>query len=102
MAQVAEEEAPTQGRHTSRDPGPDLPKPGRSSQTQAGKSDIGERIDLAPDVAWRSCLARQPTIEEIGESDAHIKQEQGHPPKPRSGPLRLHEEKGQQRNTYQP
>ena len=81
------------GQPPNRDPGPDTPKPGRSSKTQAGKGDIGGRIDLAPDMARCPCLARQPTIEEIREGDAHIQQEKAHPPMLRSCTMRLYEEK---------
>ena len=102
MAQVTEEEAPTQDGHPNRDPGPDTPEPGRSGKTQAGKGDIGGRIDLAPDMAWCPCLTRQPTIEEIGEGDTHIQQEKAQPPMLWSGTMRLHEEKKKQRNTRQP
>ena len=79
-----------------------MPKPGRSSKTQAGKGDIGGRIDLAPDMARCPCLARQPTIEEIREGDTHIQQEKAQPPMLRSCTMRLYEEKKKQRNTRQP
>jgi hypothetical protein len=92
-AQVPEEKAPAQDGHPSRDTGPNTPKPGRSRKAQAGKSDIGNRIDLAPDMTGCSCLARQPTIEDIRKGDAHIQQEKAHPPMRQAHMRRLHEEK---------
>ena len=101
-AQVAEEEATTQDGHPHGDPGPDPPEPGRRGKTQAIKGDIRGRIDLAPAMAGCPGLARQPTIEEIGQGDAHIQQEQACPPSRRSVTMRVDEEPQKQGNRPKP
>ena len=101
-APVAEEEATTQDGHPHGDPGPDPPEPGRNGKTQAIKGDIRGRIDLAPAMAGCPGLARQPTIEEIGQGDAHIQQEQACPPSRRSVTMRVDEEPQKQGNCPKP
>jgi hypothetical protein len=49
-----------------------MPEPGRSRKAHTGKGNIGGGIDLTPDMARGPCLARQQTIENIGEGYAPI------------------------------
>src|SRR5262245_21348040 len=79
-----------------------MPEPGCGGKTHAGKGDIGGCIDLTPGMAGGPGLARQPTIEDIGEGDAHIQQEQAHPPPLRSFTLRVDEEPEKQGDTPKP
>src|SRR5262245_39331084 len=98
-AQIADEKTATQDSHPYGDPGPDMPKPGRSSKTQTGKGNIGSGIDLAPDMAGSPCLARQQTIEDIGEGNEHIQQEEAQPPQRQSFAMRVDEEHKKQGST---
>jgi len=79
-----------------------MPEPGRNSKTQTGKGNIGGGIDLAPGVAGCPRLARQHTIQDVGEGNAHIQQEEAQPPQRQSLTMRVDEEHKEQRNARQP
>ena len=75
----------------------------KQSKAAAAGHAVGQGgIDLAPDVAGGTCLARQPTIEDIGEGNTHIQQEKARPRMRQSSMMRVDEEPDKQRNTRQP